>query len=66
MSNVDAGTARPGTIIKASASDGLHVACGGSTAIELLDLQLEGKRVLSARDAMAAKTLVAGARFSSP
>ncbi len=66
LSNADAGTARPGTIIKASASDGLHVACGGSTAIELLDLQLEGKRVLSARDAMAAKTLIPGARFSSP
>jgi methionyl-tRNA formyltransferase len=65
-STVDAGTARPGTIITASAIDGLHVACGGSTALELLDLQLEGKRVLSARDAMAAKTLIPGARFSSP
>jgi methionyl-tRNA formyltransferase len=66
MSSVDPGTARPGTIITASAGDGLHVACGGSTAIELVDLQLEGKRVLSARDAMAAKTLIPGARFSSP
>jgi hypothetical protein len=42
------------------------VACGGSTAIELVDLQLEGKRVLSARDAMAAKMLIPGARFSAP
>ena len=66
MSTLDAGTALPGTIIKASASDGLHVACSGSTAIELLDLQLEGKRVLSARDAMAAKTLIPGSRFSAP
>jgi methionyl-tRNA formyltransferase len=66
VSTIDAGTARPGTIITASAIDGLHVACGGSTALELLDLQLEGKRVLSARDAMAAKTLIPGARFSSP
>jgi methionyl-tRNA formyltransferase len=66
LSAVDAGDARPGTIITASALDGLHVACGNATAIELLDLQLEGKRVLSARDAMAAKTLVPGARFSSP
>ena len=56
----------PGTIVAASAIDGLHVACGGGTAIELLDLQLEGKRVMSARDAMAAKALVAGAQFSSP
>jgi methionyl-tRNA formyltransferase len=66
LSTVPAGTAPPGTVIKASAADGLHVACGGATAIELLDLQLEGKRVLSARDAMAAKTLIPGARFSSP
>jgi hypothetical protein len=34
--------------------------------IELLDLQLEGKRVMSARDAMAAKGLIAGAQFTSP
>jgi len=66
LSTVDAGPAHPGTIIKASALEGLHVACGNASAIELLDLQLEGKRVLSARDVMAAKTLVSGARFSSP
>lgn len=56
----------PGTIIHASATEGLHVACGGGTALELLDVQLEGKRVMSARDAMAARTLVTGARFSEP
>ena len=56
----------PGTIIHASATEGLHVACGGGTALELVDVQLEGKRVMSARDAMAAKTLVTGARFSEP
>jgi len=66
LSQADAGTARPGTIITASALDGLHVAGGGATALEILDLQLEGKRVLSAREAMAAKTLIPGARFSSP
>lgn len=66
LSTIDAGTARPGTIITASAIDGLHVACGGSTTLELLELQLEGKRVLSARDIIAAKTLIPGARFSSP
>ena len=58
--------AAPGTIIHASATEGLHVACGGGTAIELVDIQLEGKRVTSARDAMASRTLVAGARFSEP
>jgi methionyl-tRNA formyltransferase len=55
----------PGEIIRASVIGGLHVACGTSTALELLDLQLEGKRVMSARDAMANKALATGARFSS-
>ena len=58
--------AAPGTIVAASASDGLHVACGSGSAIELLDVQLEGKRVMSARDAMAAKSLIAGAQFTAP
>lgn len=58
--------AAPGTIIAATAIDGLHVACGADTAIELLDVQLEGRRVMSARDAMAARALIAGARFTSP
>lgn len=58
-----AGGAVPGTIVAASAVDGLHVACGHDTVIELLDIQLEGKRVMSARDAMASKVLAVGARF---
>jgi methionyl-tRNA formyltransferase len=58
--------AAPGTIVHASSSDGLHVACGGGSAIELVDIQLEGKRVMGAREAMAARLLVPGARFSPP
>ena len=58
-------TAAPGTIVAASALEGLHVACGDGNAIELLDVQLEGKRVMSAREAMSARTLVAGAQFAS-
>lgn len=58
-------TSRPGTILAASAGDGLHVACGDGT-LEVLELQLEGKRVMSARDAMASARLAAGARFSTP
>jgi methionyl-tRNA formyltransferase len=60
------GSAVPGTILKASAADGVHVACGDGTALELVDVQLEGKRVMSARDALAGRTLVPGAYFSSP
>jgi methionyl-tRNA formyltransferase len=61
-----ADTAPPGTIVHASALEGLHVACGEGTAIELVDIQLEGKRVMNARDAMASRALVAGAHFSQP
>ena len=57
---------RPARSSHASAIEGLHVACGDGTAIELVDIQLEGKRVMSARDAMAARALVAGAQFSPP
>ena len=57
--------AAPGTILAASTSDGLHVACG-SGAIEILDLQLEGKRVMNARDALSSPLLKAGARFATP
>ncbi len=57
--------AAAGTILVASATDGLHVACGAG-AIEILDLQLAGKRVMSARDAMSGPLLKAGARFVTP
>ena len=54
----------PGTIVAASAHEGLLVACGERTVLEILALQLEGKRVMSARDALATQLLRAGARFS--
>jgi methionyl-tRNA formyltransferase len=57
-------TSPPGTIITASVAEGVHVACGHGTALELMDIQLEGKRSMKARDALAARTLVPGARFS--
>jgi methionyl-tRNA formyltransferase len=60
-----AAQAAPGSIIVASASEGLHVACGDA-AIELVHIQLEGKRVMNSRDAMASKALTAGARFTNP
>lgn len=56
--------AAPGTIVAASAHEGLLVACGDRTVLEILTLQLEGKRVLSARDALATQLLRAGARFA--
>lgn len=61
----DAG-AQPGTIVRASAQEGVQVACGNGTTLELVDLQLEGKRVTRARDLLAARALVTGARFTAP
>jgi len=59
------GGALPGTLLAASAADGVHVACGGATAIELMEIQLEGKRVMHARDALAGQSLAPGARFTA-
>ena len=64
MSTVRGGA--PGRIVTASAIEGVHVACGDGGAIELIDIQLEGKRVMSAREVLAAKALVPGAQFSIP
>jgi methionyl-tRNA formyltransferase len=66
LSAVGADGAPPGTIVKASPADGVHVACGDAAALELIDIQLEGKRVIHARDALASKAVVTGARFSTP
>ena len=60
------GAGVPGTIIAASPIDGVHVVCGDGRAIELVDVQLEGKRVMNARDLLAARALAAGLRFTSP
>lgn len=65
VSSRDPGGAGPGTIIAASAHDGVHVACGDRSALEILDVQLEGKRVMPVRDALAARTMIAGAQFGT-
>ena len=54
-----------GTVALASAADGVMVACGDGRALELADVQLEGKRVLAARELLASGSLAAGARFES-
>lgn len=57
-------TASPGTIVTASAHEGLLVACGEGTVLEIQALQLEGKRVMSAKEFLATQLLKAGARFA--
>ena len=56
----------PGTIVHASSLDGLHVVCGERTTLELVDIQLEGKRVMGSREVMAAQVLVPGVQFTQP
>lgn len=56
--------APPGTVVAASAHEGLLVACGDRTVLEILALQLEGKRVMSAREFLATQMLRTGARFA--
>ena len=56
-------TLAPGSIAAASAADGVLVACGDQRCLELIDVQLEGKRVLTARDLLANPALKPGARF---
>lgn len=65
VSSRAAGTLAPGTIIAASTAEGVHVACGEASSLEILDVQLEGKRVMPVRDALAARTMIAGARFTA-
>lgn len=55
----------PGTIVAASAADGLCVATGGGV-LEVLELQAEGGRVLPARVFLAGHPLEAGTRLGAP
>jgi methionyl-tRNA formyltransferase len=56
--------APPGTIVAASGHEGLLVACGDGSVLDVLTLQLEGKRVMSAREFLATQMLRAGSRFA--
>ena len=56
----------PGTIVHATPIDGLHVVCGDRTTLELVDIQLEGKRVMGAREMMTARVLEPGVQFTQP
>jgi methionyl-tRNA formyltransferase len=55
-------TGEPGTILEAK-GDRLVVACGGRTRLAALELQLEGKRRMGARDFLNGVRLAPGVRF---
>lgn len=52
----------PGTCVRAGA-DGITVACGDGRAVDLLHVQPEGRRVMSAREYLAGHGVLTGARF---
>ena len=54
--------AAPGTIVRAE-GDEIVVACGGGTALRVLEIQPEGRRTMTAREFMAGHGAVEGARF---
>jgi methionyl-tRNA formyltransferase len=51
-----------GTILRAH-GDELIVACGGGTALQILELQPEGRRTMTAREFLAGRGAAEGARF---
>lgn len=58
------GTSAPGTIVRAHA-DELIVACGDATSLQILELQPEGRRTMTAREFLAGRAVAEGARFTS-
>ena len=59
------GPGSPGEIVEAH-GDRFIVAAGSGTTIEVLELQPEGRRVMSARDFLAGHQISAGSRFDGP
>jgi methionyl-tRNA formyltransferase len=57
--------AAPGTVVRADARRGVHVACGGGT-IELVEVQLPGKSAVAAAALVAGGKLGAGMQLGAP
>ncbi len=55
-------TPAPGTVVRAR-GDELIVACGGGTGLRVLEIQPEGRRTMTAREFVAGRGAVEGARF---
>lgn len=54
--------AAPGTVVRAE-GDEFVVACGGGTALRVLEIQPEGRRTMTAREFLAGHGVAEGARF---
>ena len=60
VASLDTRDARPGTIVRAHGDD-LVVACGGGTALQILEIQPEGRRMMSAREFLSGRPGLEGA-----
>jgi methionyl-tRNA formyltransferase len=54
----------PGAVLRA-AGDDLVVACGGGTALRILEIQPEGRRTMTAREFLAGRRLTTADRFGT-
>jgi methionyl-tRNA formyltransferase len=59
---VRGGPGPPGTVVRAD-GDELIVACGGETALRILEIQPEGRRTMTAREFLAGRGAAEGDRF---
>jgi methionyl-tRNA formyltransferase len=59
------GSSPPGTVLEAS-GDRLVIAAGDGTALQVLDIQPEGRRVMGVREFLAGHPIATGSRFSGP
>lgn len=60
----DAQTDRiPGTVIRASAKEGLFVACGGGTVLEILEMQAPNAKRMNAKTYLSGRKIEIGTRF---
>jgi methionyl-tRNA formyltransferase len=57
-------TAIPGSVIRAR-GDELIVGCGNGTALQIVEIQPEGKRTMTAREFLAGRGVMEGARFGT-
>jgi methionyl-tRNA formyltransferase len=55
---------RPGTVLRARGDD-LIVACGGGTALRILEIQPEGRRTMTAREFLTGRAVAEGDRLGS-
>jgi methionyl-tRNA formyltransferase len=62
--SVDTHGVAPGTVVRAY-GDQLTVACGGGTALDILEIQPEGRRTMTAREFLAGHGGLEGAEFGT-